>query len=94
MWEGPYHSVEIQLVYYATPVDYATGGFKKFHFGCKNLDDQVSLGRPKTVDSKAVLRAVKVNLVRIIWRVPDESSVICHLHDFKKPPEQQNCALR
>ena len=29
--------------------------FKKCDLACKNLDDQVILAKPKTVDSKAVL---------------------------------------
>ena len=29
--------------------------FEKFCLGCKNLDDQASLARLKTMDSKAVL---------------------------------------
>ena len=32
-----------------------TWWFKKFHVSCKNLDDQTKSGRPKTVDSKAML---------------------------------------
>ena len=30
---------------------------KKFHLGCKNHDDQVLSGRPKTMDSEAMLQA-------------------------------------
>ena len=35
--------------------------FKKFHSGCKNLKNQARLGRPKTVDFKAVLQAIETN---------------------------------
>ena len=35
---------------------------KKFHLGCKNLNDQVRLGRPRTVDSKAVLPAIEKSI--------------------------------
>ena len=38
-----------------------TWWFKKFHLGCKILDDQVRSGGPKTVVSEAVLRAIEVN---------------------------------
>ena len=34
---------------------------KKFHFHCKNLDDQTTRDRLKAVDSKAVLQAVDAN---------------------------------
>ena len=34
---------------------------QKFCLRCKNLDDQAKSGRPKTVDSKAVLQTIVVN---------------------------------
>ena len=36
---------------------------KKFCSGCKNLDNHTSSARPKTVDFKAVLQAIKANPV-------------------------------
>ena len=35
----------------------ATRWVKKFHSGCKNLNNQAMSGRPKIVDSKAMLQA-------------------------------------
>ena len=32
-----------------------TRWYKKFHLGCKNINDQAKLGRPKTIVSKACL---------------------------------------
>ena len=40
-----------------------TRWLKKFCPGCKNLDDQARLCRPKTVDSKSVLQTIAANLV-------------------------------
>ena len=48
---------------------------KKFHSGCKNLDDQVWPGRAKTMDSKVVLQAIESNLVSITCRVSGELSI-------------------
>ena len=52
-----------------------TRWFKKFCSGCKNLDDQTRSGRPKTVDSEAMLQAIEViptsNTQSIKWA--------CHL---------------
>ena len=68
-------------------VDYSTRWFKKFYSGGKNLDDQTRSGRPKIVDSKAVLKAREANLVSSTWRVSGEfdispSSVHHYLHDL------------
>ena len=45
-------------------VDYSrvTRWFKKFHLGCKNLDDHAKSGGPKTKDSKTVLEIIETNL--------------------------------
>ena len=66
-----------------------TRGFKKFHSGCKNLENQAELGRPKTMDSKSVLEAIEKTLVNSTLRLSGElgitqSSVICHIHDQGK----------
>ena len=34
---------------------------KKFSSGCKSLNNQAGSGRPKTVDSKAMLKAIETN---------------------------------
>ena len=36
--------------------------FKKFHSGCKNLEDQLKSDKPNTMDSKVVLQTIAVNL--------------------------------
>ena len=41
----------------------------QFCFDCKNFDDQGSLGRPRTVDSKAVFQVIEANPVSRTWRV-------------------------
>ena len=38
-----------------------TRWFKKFFLGCKNLNDQARLGRPKMVNSKVELKAIETN---------------------------------
>ncbi|XP_029643946.1 histone-lysine N-methyltransferase SETMAR-like [Octopus sinensis] len=38
-----------------------TRWFKKFRWGCKNLDDQARSGMRKTVDSEVVLQAIEAN---------------------------------
>ena len=40
-------------------VDHSTVSkrFKKFHLGCKNLNNQARLGRAKTIDSKCILQS-------------------------------------
>ncbi len=40
-----------------------TGWLKKFHSGCKNLDDQARSVKVKTADSKAVLQAQSAGAV-------------------------------
>ena len=49
----------------AGPVNHSTitRWFKKFHSGCKNLDDQTKLGRLKTKNSRDVLPAIEAILV-------------------------------
>ena len=63
--------------------------FKKFCPSCKNLSNQARSGKPKSVDSNAVLQAIEANLASSSWRVSgkldtSQSSVVCHLHDFSK----------
>ena len=58
--------------------------FKKFCLACKHLDNQVSSGRPKTMDSLAMLYAIETNLASGTWRVSGEfhisqSSIVYHL---------------
>ena len=45
-------------------VDYSTvtRGLKKFHSGYKKLYPLTKSGRPKTVDSEAVLESIEANL--------------------------------
>ena len=56
------------------------------------------MGRSKTVDSEAILKAVEANLVRSIQRVSGElgispSSLICHLWELQQMhPGLPNCA--
>ena len=40
--------------------------FKKFHSGCKNLDNEIRSGGPKTVDSKVMFQAIEADLVSSI----------------------------
>ena len=42
--------------------------FKKFCWGCKNLDDQIKSGRSKIVACEAVFQAIEVNSVSSIWK--------------------------
>ena len=42
---------------------------KKFRSGCKNLHNQARSGRPKTVDSEAVLQGIETNPASSTWRV-------------------------
>ena len=46
-----------------------TKWFKKLRWVHKNLDYQAKLGRPKTIDSEAMLKAKEVNLESTIRRV-------------------------
>ena len=71
---------------------------KKFPSGCKNHDDQARYGRPKSVDSGAVLQTLEANLASCNRRVSgefgiSESCLVLHLHDLgKKHTELPNCA--
>ena len=38
-----------------------TRWFKKFCSGCKNLDDEARSGRPKTMNSEAILQTIEAN---------------------------------
>ena len=59
---------------------------KKIHrSGCKNLNDQARLGRPKAIDSKAIA----TNQVSSTQRISGEFgisqfSVVCHFHNLSK----------
>ena len=44
--------------------------FKKFHAGCKNLNEQARSDRPKSVDSDSKLQAVASNSATSTRRVP------------------------
>ena len=45
-----------------------TKWFKKFHSGCKNLNDQAGSGRPKTMNSEITFQAIEGNPAeRIRW---------------------------
>ena len=62
-----------------------TRWFKKFHLGCS----QARSGRPKAVNSKAMLQDIKANMVSNTWRISGKlsismSSEVCHLHDLSK----------
>ena len=72
-------------------LDYSivTRWLKKFLLCCKDTDDQARSGRPKSVDSDAILKAVEANPVSVIWRVSGEISivqfdVVRQLHDLGK----------
>ena len=65
-----------------------TRWFKKFCSSCKN-DDQEKAGRPKTIDSKAMLQAIEANLLSSTGRVSgklsiSQSSVVYHFHNLNK----------
>ena len=73
-----------------------TRSLKKFSGSCNNLDNQVRLNRPKTMDSKAVFQVREGNLASSFWRVSGElvipqSSVVCHLYKLSK--SIQNCCI-
>ena len=75
-----------------------TRWFMKFQFGCKNLNYQARLGKPKTRNPKPVVQAKEAIPVSSTWRVSgklgtSQSSVVCHLHDLgKNHPKLSNCA--
>ena len=48
---------------------------EKFCSGYKNLNDQIRLDRPKTVDSKAMLQAIEANPVSYNQRVSGKFSI-------------------
>ena len=52
-----------------------TRWFKKFCFGCKNLDDQARFGKPKTMDSEVVSQTTAANPVSSTWRVSGELGI-------------------
>ena len=56
-------------------LDHNTWYFKKFYSEYKNLDDQAKLGRPKTMDSGAMLQAIEVNLSFSTQRVLSKLSI-------------------
>ena len=58
-------------------IDYSTvtKWFKKFCLGCKNLDDQAKSGKPKTVNFKAMLKAIKAKLASNTQKVSGELSI-------------------
>ena len=75
----------------AGAVDHSTVArwFKKFYSGCKNLDYQAKLGRPKIVDSEIGLQAIEANPMSSTWRVSgklgtSQSSVVRQLYKFGK----------
>ena len=75
-----------------------TRWFKKFHLGCKNLDNQAQLGRPKTIDSGAILQAIEANLVSITQKLSGKpiislSSVVYHPHDLCKSIQNYQIVL-
>ena len=45
-----------------------TRKFKNICSGYKTLDDQAKSGRPKTVESKAMLQAIEANPMSCTWR--------------------------
>ena len=52
--------------------DSVSSGFKKFCSGYKTLDDQKRSGRPKVIDTDAVLQAIESNLMSNFQRVSGE----------------------
>ena len=80
-----YHTKGVVAVYHSTVFKW----FKKFHFGYKNFGNQARSGRPKAMDSEAVLQARETNLTSTTWRVSGKLaislfSVIHHLHNVDK----------
>ena len=64
-----------------------TRWFEKCCSGCKNLNKQASSGKPKTMNSEAILQAIEASLVGSTYRVSGkfiivQSNVICHLHNL------------
>ena len=52
-----------------------TRWLKKFNSSYKNLDDQASAGRPKTVYSEAILPAIEANPVSNTQRVSSKLNI-------------------
>ena len=50
----------------AIKLSIVTRWLKKFHSGCKNLDDQAKSGRSKTLDSKFMLQAIEASITKSI----------------------------
>ena len=68
------------------------GWLKKFCLDCKNLDDQASSGRPKTLDSKFMLQPIEVTPMSSTWVL--QVTVECGLSPsqlWQKHPELLNC---
>ena len=66
-----------------------TRWFKKFHSGCKNLNNQAKLGQFKSMDSDTMLQAIKANPASSTRRITgklciSQSSVVHHFHNFSK----------
>ena len=66
-----------------------TKWFKKFLLDYNNFDNQSRSGKPKIMDSEAVLQAIEVNLEIGSQKVSGElgisqSSVVCHFHNLGK----------
>ena len=88
-----YDTIEATEIFYCTKknkgiVDLSTVSrwFKKSYSGCKNVNNQATAGKPKTVDPEVMLQTTEVNSTQ---RVSGElgilqSSVVCHLHDLGK----------
>ena len=81
----------------AGAVDHSTVArwFKKFYSGCKNLDYQARLHRPKIADSEIGLQAIEANPMSSTWRVSgklglSKSSVVRQV--WQKKPERMNCS--
>ena len=55
---------------------------QKFHLVCNNLNDQARSGKPKNMDSKAVLKVTKANLASSNLKVSGGFNIIHHFHDL------------
>ena len=53
-----------------------TRWFKKFHIACRDIDNQARPGRPKSVDSEAMLQAIDINMASSTWRVSVELYIL------------------
>ena len=62
-----------------------TRQFKKFHSGCKYLNDQKNSAWLKSVDSKATLQTIETNPINSTQRISGKLGISqCSLHDFGK----------